>query len=43
MLLVTGFATVSQIVNHYQLSCCIIKLCYTWVKNCYVTKLRRKY
>jgi len=25
MLLVTGFATVSQIAIHYQLSCCIIK------------------
>jgi len=28
-LLVTGFATVSQIANHCQLSCCIIKFCYT--------------
>jgi len=29
MLLVTGFATVSQITNHYQLSSCITKFCYT--------------
>jgi len=29
MLLVTGFATVLQIANHYQISCYIIKFCYT--------------
>jgi len=27
MLLVKGFATISQIDNHCQLSCCIIKFC----------------
>jgi len=28
MLLMTDFATVSQIVNYCQISCCIIKFCY---------------
>jgi len=42
MLLVTGFATVSQI-NHCQLSCCIIKFCYTCVDKCDVSRLRHKY
>jgi len=28
-LLVSGFATESHIANHCQLSCCIIKFCYT--------------
>ena len=27
--LVTGFATVSQTANHCQISCCIIRFCYT--------------
>jgi len=31
LLLVTGFATVSQIADHCQISCCIRKFCYTWV------------
>jgi len=31
MLPVTGFATVSQIANHCQISCYIIKFCYSWV------------
>jgi len=43
MLLVTGFATVSQIANHSQIPCCIIMLCYSWVKKCNVTILRHKY
>ena len=43
MLLVTGFATVSQIANHSQIPCCIILLCYSWVKKCNVTILRHKY
>jgi len=43
MLLVTGFAIVSQIANQRQLSCCIIKFCYTWIKKCDVTWLRHKY
>jgi len=42
-LLVTGFATVSQIANHCQLACWIIKFCYTWVNKCDVSRLRRKY
>jgi len=29
ILLVTGFATVLQIANHCQKSCCIMKFCYT--------------
>jgi len=29
ILLVTGFATVLQIANHCQISCCIMKFCYT--------------
>jgi len=29
MLLATGFGTVSQIANHCQLLCCIIKFCYS--------------
>jgi len=29
MFLVTGFATVSQIANQLQRSCCITKFCYT--------------
>jgi len=43
MLLVIGFPTVSQIANHCQTSCCIIKFCYTWVNKCDVTILRHKY
>jgi len=39
MFLVTGFATVSQIANHCQLSCCIIRFCYSWVNKCDVTRL----
>ena len=37
MLLVTDFATVLEIVNHCQISCWIIKCCYTWVNICDVT------
>ena len=33
ILLVTGFATVSQIANHCQILCCIIKFCYSWLTN----------
>jgi len=29
MFLVTSFATVSQIANNFQITCCIIKFCYT--------------
>ena len=43
MLLVTGFATVSQITNHYQLSSCITKFCYTWVNKWDVTRLLHQY
>jgi len=43
VLLVTGFATVSQIANHCQLSCCITKFCYTWVNKCDITRLRHQY
>jgi len=43
MLLATGFATVSQIANHCQIPCCIIKLCYSWANECDVTILRHKY
>jgi len=43
MLLVTGFATVAQISNHCQISCCITKFCYSWVNKCDVTRLRHKY
>jgi len=35
--------TTKQIANHCQLSCCIIKFCYTWVNKCDVTRLRHKY
>jgi len=43
MLLATGMATVLQIANPYQTSCCIIKFCYSWVNKCDVTRLRHKY
>ena len=43
MLLVTDFATVSQIANHCQISCCIIKFCYSWVSICNVTILKLCY
>jgi len=43
MLLVTGFATVSQITNNCQLSCGITKFCYTWVNKCDVTRSRHQY
>jgi len=43
MLLVTCFVTVSQIGYHCQISCCIKKLCYSWVNLCDVTRLRHKY
>jgi len=39
MLLVTGFATVSQMANHCQISRYIIKFCYTWANKCDVTRL----
>jgi len=41
--MVTGFATLSQIANHCQTSCCIKKFCYSWVNVCDVTRLRHKY
>jgi len=34
MLLAAGFATVSQITNHSQISCCLKGLCYSWVNPC---------
>jgi len=34
MLLVIGFATLSQITNSRQMSCCIKKFCYSWVNVC---------
>jgi len=32
-----------HIADHCQISCCIIKFCYTWVNKCGVTRLRHKY
>jgi len=46
MLLVTGFATVSQIIINYQLLSIIMlhhKVCYSWINKCNVTRLRHKY
>ena len=43
MLLVTGFATLSQIANHCQISCGIKTFCYSWVNVCDLTRLRHKY
>jgi len=43
ILLATGFATVSQIANHCQIPCCIIKFCYSWFNKCDVTRLRHEY
>jgi len=40
MLLANGFATVSQIANPGQMPCCIIKLCYSCINKCDVTRLR---
>jgi len=43
MLLATGFATVSQIANQCQITCCIIKFCYAWVNKYDVTRLCHEY
>jgi len=42
MLLVIGFATLSQTANQCQISCCIKKLCYCWDNIRDVTRLRHK-
>jgi len=42
VLLVTSFATISQIANHCQISCWMTKFCYTWVNKFDVTRLRHK-